>query len=332
MRHIDIWKKGIKNNSSGSITVEACISFPVLLFFLLMFMFFIRIGHVSITLSHAVNETAKQLAASVYPIGVLNHMEDELLLDSTGYNLPAFEDEVSLLKEHTLGGAGDMEAAFPILLLSGNGGDSTQEGMTEFLEVFEAALKDYAVQRLGEGYYYTKQRFKNAAAIYFLNNFLDQKSVDPERVRCSFIQIPQSNAERMSRLSDAEYLEACQQIGYTPEKDDVVISIEYTVSIPVPFFKREVLLKYTGVERAWMNGRTGIYGGEESGAGGSVEESYDRLREEIVYITRTGSKYHKNDCPCLSSSKIPVDIKEALEKGYGRCGVCSNKGKWNFYK
>ncbi|RCX09599.1 TadE-like protein [Anaerobacterium chartisolvens] len=327
MLRIDRLKKGIKNNSRGSITVEACISFPVLLFFLLLFIFFIRIGYVSIALGHAVNETTKQLAASAYPIGMLNCLEDELFLDAAeGYTLPSFEDEISALKDKTLSDAG---ASLAASLLSGNAEDSTHDGMTEILEVFEAALKDYAVKRLGEGYYHTKHKLKNVVVIYFLNNFIDQKSVDPEKVRCSFIQIPQSNAERMLRLSNAEYLKACEQIGYTPEKDDVVISVEYAVNIPVPFFKRQVLLRYTSVERAWMNGRNGVYGGE---ADSSVEESYGSLKEDIVYITKTGSKYHKSDCPCLSSSKIPVYIKEALEKGYGRCGVCSNKGKWNFYK
>jgi micrococcal nuclease len=42
----------------------------------------------------------------------------------------------------------------------------------------------------------------------------------------------------------------------------------------------------------------------------------------IVYITRTGAKYHSGSCRYLSMSKIPISLKEAVEKGYGPCSVC----------
>ena len=44
--------------------------------------------------------------------------------------------------------------------------------------------------------------------------------------------------------------------------------------------------------------------------------------ENIVYITRTGKKYHSENCRYLSQSKIPISLKEALEKGYTPCSVC----------
>ena len=44
--------------------------------------------------------------------------------------------------------------------------------------------------------------------------------------------------------------------------------------------------------------------------------------QTIVYITRTGSKYHRGSCGSLSKSKIPITLKEAKELGYGPCGRC----------
>ncbi len=41
-----------------------------------------------------------------------------------------------------------------------------------------------------------------------------------------------------------------------------------------------------------------------------------------VYITKTGSKYHRNGCRCLSKSKIPVSLKDAKKRGYDPCGIC----------
>jgi len=40
-----------------------------------------------------------------------------------------------------------------------------------------------------------------------------------------------------------------------------------------------------------------------------------------VYITRTGSKYHRNGCRYLSKSKIPITLNDA-KQNYGPCSVC----------
>ncbi len=41
-----------------------------------------------------------------------------------------------------------------------------------------------------------------------------------------------------------------------------------------------------------------------------------------VYITRTGSKYHRNGCRYLGQSKIPISLKDAKQH-YGPCSVCN---------
>ena len=47
------------------------------------------------------------------------------------------------------------------------------------------------------------------------------------------------------------------------------------------------------------------------------------LSAQTVYITKSGTKYHKSDCRYLSQSKIAIDLKEALDRGYLPCSVCS---------
>lgn len=42
----------------------------------------------------------------------------------------------------------------------------------------------------------------------------------------------------------------------------------------------------------------------------------------IVYITKTGEKYHANGCRHLSQSKIEVTLDEANSMGYDPCKVC----------
>ena len=42
-----------------------------------------------------------------------------------------------------------------------------------------------------------------------------------------------------------------------------------------------------------------------------------------VYVTKTGKKYHSNDCIYLSKSKISITLKEAKEEGYTPCSKCN---------
>lgn len=44
----------------------------------------------------------------------------------------------------------------------------------------------------------------------------------------------------------------------------------------------------------------------------------------IVYITTTGTKYHRATCSYLSSSKIPISLSEAKAEGYTSCSVCNS--------
>ena len=43
----------------------------------------------------------------------------------------------------------------------------------------------------------------------------------------------------------------------------------------------------------------------------------------LVYITRTGSKYHRDKCDYLRHSKIKITLEEALEESYSPCSKCN---------
>ena len=44
--------------------------------------------------------------------------------------------------------------------------------------------------------------------------------------------------------------------------------------------------------------------------------------QETVYITKTGSKYHKESCHHLRRSKIKIKKAAAKNAGYSACSVC----------
>ncbi|MGA9773217.1 MAG: hypothetical protein WBV94_29570 [Blastocatellia bacterium] len=46
-------------------------------------------------------------------------------------------------------------------------------------------------------------------------------------------------------------------------------------------------------------------------------------KEQTVYVTNTGKKYHRDGCQYLSRSQIPIKKSEAINKGYTACSRCS---------
>ena len=46
------------------------------------------------------------------------------------------------------------------------------------------------------------------------------------------------------------------------------------------------------------------------------------VKEQVVYITKTGKKYHKSSCHHLKKSKIEIKKSKAKELGYTACAVC----------
>ena len=43
---------------------------------------------------------------------------------------------------------------------------------------------------------------------------------------------------------------------------------------------------------------------------------------DIVYITKTGTKYHNAGCKSLSRSKSPISLADARRAGYQPCSIC----------
>ena len=53
-----------------------------------------------------------------------------------------------------------------------------------------------------------------------------------------------------------------------------------------------------------------------------VQEDPAPQQEITVYITNTGSKYHRDTCRTLKNSKIPISLSEAV-RSYEPCGICN---------
>ena len=62
---------------------------------------------------------------------------------------------------------------------------------------------------------------------------------------------------------------------------------------------------------------------------GGVRQTEDRPEEvltdgrEVVFVTRTGSVYHRDGCRYLGESRFPMALREARGRGYEPCGICN---------
>jgi endonuclease YncB( thermonuclease family) len=50
--------------------------------------------------------------------------------------------------------------------------------------------------------------------------------------------------------------------------------------------------------------------------------SNTETQKDIVYITKTGKKYHRKGCQFLSKSSIPIKLEDAKARGYTPCSRC----------
>jgi len=54
----------------------------------------------------------------------------------------------------------------------------------------------------------------------------------------------------------------------------------------------------------------------------AVAVAYAAAPDTVVFVTKTGSKYHREDCSTLRSSKIETTLGKAVAEGYEPCELC----------
>jgi hypothetical protein len=52
-------------------------------------------------------------------------------------------------------------------------------------------------------------------------------------------------------------------------------------------------------------------------------QQQQQTKEQTVFVTKTGKKYHRAGCRYLSKSKISTALKDAKASGYTACSVCN---------
>jgi hypothetical protein len=265
-------------------------------------------------LDYAVNEAAKEIAASAYPISFINELEDEKISEYGDAKIPKPEEEFEKFGKQL--GEYSNDNVLDILI----SGDYKSEDIGK---AFEGVLEDYRKGIIGEVintatpvYWNMKSAAKYKIADTMIKEHLDNTLINQNNARLRLVEFPQGKAEYDARSKSAVY----ESFGLTPgedfNNDDVIIQLEYDYNVKLPFVKAlNVKMVHTAVERAWVNGSFGILTEKEEGLDLEPEGN-------LVFITRTGIRYHKGSCWHLRKSKLPIEMGEAKAKGYTPCKVC----------
>ena len=317
----------------GSVTIEAAIAFPVFLSFFLLLAFFIKIACINITLDHAVNETAKQLAASCYPITFLNDLEDDLLQEGIEFQMPSIEEELKKIGEYVKSGI-DEEDIFAKLIT----GEFTAKDVKELVnnvierikEDYKDGLRSYLSSRYSGDYFSLKTKVKYAVVTHLMEKFLQEGMVDAGKIELKMIELPQGIVEYELKSRNEANRRIYEEWGLVPDPDNIVIAVEYSIKVPIPFFpEKGIVTRHVAVERAWLHGSSGVYeawsSGEDDEKGKDSEDgSKDNgdSGDDIVYVTNYGKKYHADGCEYLKKSRKPISREYAVQKGYSPCKVC----------
>jgi micrococcal nuclease len=80
--------------------------------------------------------------------------------------------------------------------------------------------------------------------------------------------------------------------------------------------------QFRAYEREAREAGRGLWGGTtDAAAVPVVDTAKDRADPaQLVYLTRTGTKYHREGCRYLARSQIPIALKDAVR--YEPCSVC----------
>lgn len=300
--------------SKGSVTVEACAVLPVFLSLFFLLLFIVKFICTGMVLEHAVNETAKEIATSAYPISFINEFEDEKLQQYRGATIPTLEEELEKLGEQFW--SPYPANALNVVLSEDFRGEEAADALKGVLEDYRKGIIGGIVDNITPQYWNMKSSAKYFIAGTLIREYLDSPLLEQESAKLRLVEFPQGIAEFEARSQKDMYKSFGLAPGIDFSADDVVIQLEYDYRLQLPFIKElEIKLVHTAVERAWLKGSFGVIAADEEGF-----DLEPVLR--TVYVTRTGIRYHLGNCRYLRKSKIPMEMGAATALSYTPCKVC----------
>ncbi len=307
----------VKNKKKGSLTVEAVISFSIFISFMFLLLTMVKISLTKIALENAVSETAKYIATASYPIGMFNDISED-----SNKTVKADITEFKLGKDIQAKG---IEALYDSLFADSEAASlkSLDKGIDNMFEVITNAGTNMlkAVVLNGVENLITKEGSKVVGNI--ISEVIDNSyvSIDKDNLTVKIAKLPVPKQTYNISYNTSQFTD----MGITKNdfnEDDVVIGVEYAYKLTLPFITTiDIKMREVAVEHAWVNGGAGNVTTRKEGLKMSDLENAI-FGSEVVYVTATGKKYHKENCYYLWASKIKR-YKNDVKGSYEACKKCA---------
>lgn len=219
----------MKNNRGcdGSIVLEATLTLPFFALLLLGAISLVQVAAADLALRSAVSETAKTMAASMYPVSLLyaegkskiESSKPAQVWDSISGRAEAARGQVERVEQFV----DDYAAYIPEPLLR------LVEGEKRWRESLEEAGND----SIDEAKRQAAQAIAKAVFTPIVKRFADMKLLDEKRLQVIQVDWP---------------------IPDDPDRAWIGIEVQYEMKLAVPLFSKTVTLKKKALERCWIGG------------------------------------------------------------------------------
>lgn len=134
-------------------------------------------------------------------------------------------------------------------------------------------------------------------------------------------------------LSSLLILCACSNPWAPPAGSSAPKSIPIPTPVPIPTPDIEALLEDVGIPPApsffdkssaasVIDSFSAPDSDSDSSPTSDNPSASSAFTTETVYVTKSGEKYHNDGCRYLKKSCIPIDLADAVAKGYTPCSKC----------
>ncbi|WP_426453915.1 TadE/TadG family type IV pilus assembly protein [Paenibacillus sp. S-38] len=219
------WRKLVRGDK-GSMVLEAALTLPFFLAFVMLLVGFIRLSLAEMALQSTVSEAAKVMAANMYPMRQAYLQGQTAWQNSTA---SAWLDGVLTQANSAAQTVTDTEAFvenyaqwIPAPLVQ----------LVAWEKSKREQVQSWGSEKTGEAKEAAQRRFAEGASP-IIASFADEGRLDKTRIQVTALHFPD-----MENLEEA-YL---------------TIEAEYPYTFQVPFFKKTVILKKKATERAWVGG------------------------------------------------------------------------------
>lgn len=343
IRNTDVTYKSkeiITDRIKGSFSIEAAIVLPIFLFAIFAVSFLIKIIYIEEKIEAAMTETARQMSTGAYAItyiGILDEIE-EYLYKSINSNKDLknnMKDSFSII---------DGLAEFQVNNEIGNKEEEAsiinkaEDGEIEN-SIFSEKILQFNDEKSLQKSLNSKNSEQSANILVEIISFIKESAVDAEGLvyqegkdkaiqivknytGTSIARLMMNNAIKDEEIKNWGVVNGKKGIDYSKSEffvqNDIKLVATYEIEIPL---MNKLIKPFSVTQEVKVRAYIGD-GNFEARLNRSGEKEEE---DEIVYITRTGTKYHNSkSCRYIDVKILPVRYQE-VKKSKAICEVCARE-------